>query len=228
MTTGAGGLPDPNNIVTISATNAGPVNLVSGPNGDIFYPGFTDGRLHRIEYFAGNQPPSAVIQAAPTSGVTPLVVNFDAGQSTDPEGAALTYAWDLDADGDFDDGSSATAQWIYSGAGTVNARLRVTDPDGLFDVAGVPISINNTAPVAVIDNPTSAFTWKVGDPITFTGHAVDPDEPGACTAGLRSHLAADHAPLPIELPHASDPGLRRCGRRIVRRARSPSTRRTSS
>ena len=26
-----------------------PVNLVAGPGGDIFYPGFDDGRLHRID-----------------------------------------------------------------------------------------------------------------------------------------------------------------------------------
>ena len=46
---GGGGLPDPDDIVTISTDNGGPVNLISGPNGDIFYPGFDDGRLHRIE-----------------------------------------------------------------------------------------------------------------------------------------------------------------------------------
>ncbi len=42
MKTGGGALPDPGNIVTISAnSNVGPVNLISGPGGDIFYPGFT-------------------------------------------------------------------------------------------------------------------------------------------------------------------------------------------
>ncbi len=182
--------------MTISTNNGGPVNLISGPNGDIFYPGFDDGRLHRIQYFAGNLPPTAVIQANPTSGTTPLVVNFGAGQSTDPEGLPLTYVWDLDADGAFDDGSSVTAQWTYSGSSTVNARLRVTDSGGLFDVVSVPISVNNTAPVAVIDGPSGTFTWTVGDPINFSGHATDIDEPSGVlpASALSWQLTMYHCP----------------------------------
>ena len=102
---------------------------------------------------------------------------FNGTSSSDPEGETLTYAWDLDADGSFDDSASPTPQWTYSGAGTVIARLRVTDPAGLFDVAAVAISVNNSAPVAIIDTPTGAFTWKVGDPITFIGRGTDVDQP---------------------------------------------------
>jgi hypothetical protein len=37
----------------------------------------------------------------------------------------------------------------------------------------VTITAGNTAPTAVIDSPTSSLTWKVGDTITFSGHATD-------------------------------------------------------
>ena len=196
MRAGGGGLPDPDDIVTIKSGGGGPVNLIVGPGDDIFYPGFDDGRLHRIQHFVGNLPPTAVAQADPTNGLTPLVVTFDGTGSSDPEGESLTYAWDLDADGSFDDSSSPTPQWSYSGSGTVVARLRVTDSGDLFDVAAVSISVNNSAPVAIIDTPVGSLTWKVGDPIAFTGRGTDVDEPSGLLPPTAMHwdLVMHHCP----------------------------------
>lgn len=177
MRVGGNGLPNPANRVTIKSGGGGPVNLIAGPDGDIFYPGYDDDRLHQIRYFSGNLPPTAAIQANPTNGPSPLLVTFSAANSSDPESQALTYAWDLDGDGAFDDGTSAAAQWTYPSGGTVMARLRVTDTAGLSDVTAVTISVNNSAPSAIIDTPAASFTWKVGDPITFSGRGADSDEP---------------------------------------------------
>ena len=58
---------------------------------------------------AGNQPPIAAITATPGQGPLPLSVSFSAAGSSDPEGGALTYAWDLDGDGAFDDANGLTA-----------------------------------------------------------------------------------------------------------------------
>ena len=93
------------------------MNLVSGPGGDIFYPGYNDDRLHRIRYTSGNLPPTAVLQANPTSGTAPLTVNFNGSASSDPEGQALAYAWDLDGDGAFDDSASANPSFTYGTGG---------------------------------------------------------------------------------------------------------------
>ncbi len=49
-----------------------------------------------------NQPPKAIMTATPRSGNAPLTVQFDGTGSSDPEGKALTYAWD------FGDGTTAT------------------------------------------------------------------------------------------------------------------------
>ena len=56
------------------------------------------GRLERIVY--GNQPPPAVAHATPAAGASPLHVDFSADESLDPDGDAVTYAWD------FGDGSA--------------------------------------------------------------------------------------------------------------------------
>ena len=42
--------------------------------------------------------------------------------SSDPDGDVLTYAWDLDGDGAFDDATTATASFTYTQPGTYTAR----------------------------------------------------------------------------------------------------------
>lgn len=44
-----------------------------------------------------NLPPVAINKANPTSGYVPLIVQFDASDSWDPEGDNLEYLWDFDA-----------------------------------------------------------------------------------------------------------------------------------
>jgi glucose/arabinose dehydrogenase len=185
--TGANGLPDISKRRTFVGGAAQPVDLEIGPGGDLFYVDL-GGTVRRIRYFAQNQPPIAVATANPTSGAAPLTVAFDGRASNDPDGDTLTYAWDLDGDGAFDDGTAATASTTYTQPGTRTATLRVTDPSGASGTASVAISVGNTPPLAVIDAPTSGTTWKVGDIITFSGHATDPQEgtlgPGALTWSL--------------------------------------------
>ena len=110
---GTNGQPNIAAIQTFVAGAANPVDLVIGPNSDLFYVDFDGGTIRRITATGANQPPTAVIQAAPTSGPAPLTVQFNGGGSSDPEGSALTYAWDLDGDGLYDDATGVTASWTY-------------------------------------------------------------------------------------------------------------------
>ena len=50
--------------------------------------------------------------------------------SYDPQGEALTHAWDLDNDGAFDDGTGSSAQTRFNAAESRVVRLRVTDAAG--------------------------------------------------------------------------------------------------
>ncbi|HEX5856476.1 MAG TPA: PQQ-dependent sugar dehydrogenase [Microbacterium sp.] len=194
MTAGAEGLPSPSTITTFAAGAANPVDLSFGPGGDLFYPDFDGGTIRRITYTAANQAPTAVARATPTTGAPPLQVSFDGTGSGDPDGESLTYAWDLDGDGAFDDASTATASWTYTASGTYAAGLRVTDPRGASATDSVTITVGNTPPTATIELPTSGTTWRVGDQITFRGSATDAQD-GALPAGALSwSLVIQHCP----------------------------------
>jgi hypothetical protein len=54
--------------------------------------------------------------------------------------------------------------------------------------------VGNTPPSAVIDTPTTDTTWRVGDIITFSGHATDPQQGALGAAALAWSLVLQHCP----------------------------------
>ncbi|HEX6601391.1 MAG TPA: PKD domain-containing protein, partial [Solirubrobacterales bacterium] len=178
---GASGAPDPANAVAFggssSATeNFWPVDVVQGPDG-LYIPNIGDDSITRIRYFSNNVPPVAALTADRTYGATPLDVQFDASGSSDPEGGDLHYAWDLNGDGQFDDGSDQpTASATYSSSSNVTAKVRVTDGGGASDTAALAVHPGDLGPPApVIDSPSADLQYAVGDTIAYSGHATDPD-----------------------------------------------------
>jgi uncharacterized repeat protein (TIGR01451 family) len=196
----ASGLPAPGVIETFVDPAANPVDIEFGPGGELYYADFDGGTIRKIQFTGGgNQPPIAVASAAPTSGAVPLTVNFDGRGSSDPNaGDVLTYAWDLDGDGAFDDASTATASFVYTQAGTYRTKLRVTDNHGLSSVSSeivISAGVTNGSPTAVISAPSSSLTWKVGDVISFTGSASDPEDGTLPASSLSWSLIMHHCPL---------------------------------
>jgi glucose/arabinose dehydrogenase len=190
---GSNGLPDISKMRTFVGGAAQPVDVQIGPGGELFYVDL-GGTVRRIRYFSQNQPPIAVATAAPTNGPAPLTVAFDGTTSSDPDGDALTYAWDLDGDGAFDDATTATAGYTYTQPGSYTATLRVTDPTGASGTSSVTIAAGNTPPEAVIDTPAADTTWKVGDVISFSGHATDPQNGALPASALTWSLVLQHCP----------------------------------
>lgn len=73
-------------------------------------------------------------------------------ESSDPSGGAITYAWDLDNDGDFDDGNNVTASFTNVGDnGLFTVRLQVTNAAGISDVDTTTVTVTNVAPTVNID-----------------------------------------------------------------------------
>ena len=195
MKTDANGLPAPGLVETFMAPAANPVDLQTGPDGDLFYVDFDGGTIRRIQYFAGNQPPTAVARANPTNGPAPLTVNFDGTGSSDPDANdTLTYAWDLDADGLYDDSTSPTPMYTYSQPGSYTVGLRVTDSQDASGTSTVDITAGNTPPTATIGTPLATTTWKVGDVISFSGSATDQQDGTLPASALSWSLLLQHCP----------------------------------
>jgi PKD repeat protein len=170
---------------------------------------FADGvQVNGVEP-SGNSAPTANISATPTSGEIPLTVAFDASQSTDSNGDALTYSWDF-GDGSTDNG--VTVSHTYTVQGSYVAELTVSDGE-LSDVASIIISAGiepvNEAPEAAVSASTMTgdaplvvsfdasgssdpngdaltYTWDFGDGSTATGVTVDHtfSEAGTYTVSL--------------------------------------------
>ena len=109
--------------------------------------------------------------------------------SSDPDLDALTYAWDLDGDGQFDDanGATPTVNWADLEAmslpitdGTVvptphTIRLQVTDVFGATHVASGTLNTSNVGPTGATINTVSGQTvFGPGQPIAFVLTADDP------------------------------------------------------
>ncbi|MDP9795983.1 glucose/arabinose dehydrogenase [Catenuloplanes nepalensis] len=188
-----GGLPDPANRRIFVSQAANPVDLAIGPGGDLYYAD-AGGTVRRIRYFGGNQPPVAVAFASPTSGPAPLTVNFDATGSSDPDPSdqgLLRYAWDFTGDGTVD-ATTPAASYTYPDGQPYTARLTVTDSLDAKDSVTVAISSGNAPPAPVIDTPAGTTDFAVGDGISFTGHASDPQQGTLPASALRWRLLQHH------------------------------------
>jgi len=76
-----------------------------------------------ITVSANNNPPVAVA-GGPYQGATGQPIQFNGSGSSDPDGNALSYAWDF---GDGGTATGVTASHTYAGAGNYIATLTVTD-----------------------------------------------------------------------------------------------------
>ena len=196
MPRGADGRPVPGQVRAFVNGAANPVDLENGPGGDLFYVDFDGGTIRRITYTAGNQSPTAVATATPTTGNPPMTVAFDGTGSSDPEGGTLSFAWDLDGDGAYDDSTATKPTYTYTTAGVYSASLKVTDPMGASGTDTVVIYVGNTAPTAVISAPAAGTTWKVGDVIDFSGSASDPQDGSLPASALSWELVQRHCFTP--------------------------------
>jgi glucose/arabinose dehydrogenase len=198
MKRGGGADPSTTQISQFVGGAGQPVQVTAGPGGDIFYVDLEGGQVHRVVYNGANHPPTAVISANPTSGAAPLTVRFDGSGSNDLDpGDSLSYAWDLDGDGQLDDSTAVAPTHTYATAGSVTARLRVADPAGASDTQSVTITVGaaaNTPPVPVIDTPAAGVRWKVGDAISFSGHATDAQDGTLPSARLAWSVVMNHCP----------------------------------
>ncbi len=115
---------------------------------------------------ATNHPPTAA-PGGPYSGNEGAAVSFNGGGSSDPDGDALTYAWNF---GDGATGTGATPSHTYVDNGTYTVTLTVTDTHGAASTpATTTATIGNVAPVVT----APAQTATAGASFTFSATFSD-------------------------------------------------------
>ncbi|MCI3223265.1 PQQ-dependent sugar dehydrogenase [Streptomyces sp. NP-1717] len=149
-----------------------------GPDGALYVLDYGTGSnnqaLYRVEYLAGsNRSPVARAAADKTSGPTPLAVSFSSEGSADPEGGALSYAWDF---GDGTKSTDADPSHTYTEAGTYRPTLTVTDPEGLTGSASLVVTAGNTAPTVTLTTPTDGELFSWGESVPFSVTVSDPED----------------------------------------------------
>jgi PKD repeat protein len=157
------------------------VDTVAGEAGSVEAWGLDAARAHCSGI------PRAAFSMNPTSVVPGGTVQFDGRLSSDGDGGtAVDYAWDLDGDGQFDDGTAAQVQHSYAVRGSYGVRLRVTDADGLTDV--------HERDLAVTLPPAAALTATPTDPLsgdTFRLDAAGSSDPDGSIVRYQWDLDGD-------------------------------------
>ncbi len=104
------------------------------------------------------------------SGIIGASIVLSASGSTDPGNDIVSYVWDLDNDGQYDDASTVTTSFMSAVAGTFSISVQVTDADGAvsFDSAVMTISSSVTK-FYVINDASTNRTYEY-DP---TGTAIE-------------------------------------------------------
>lgn len=90
-----------------------------------------------------NEPPQAAFAATPPEGEVPLVVQFDASQSQDPDGEITEYRWDF---GDATTGEGVIVSHTYAAVGSYQVQLTIVDDRGAQDTAERTITALAKAP----------------------------------------------------------------------------------
>ncbi|WP_328854436.1 ThuA domain-containing protein [Microbispora hainanensis] len=160
-----------------------PMDMKFGPDGALYLiewgSGFggdnADSGVYRIEYTKGQRPPVARVTADKTDGPLPLTVQFSSEGSRDPDDKALTYAWDLDGDGETDS-TDPNPTFTYEEAGEYNVVLTVTNTDGKTATASVVINAGNTRPTVTVDLPPNGAFFDFGDQVKFKVTVTDPED----------------------------------------------------
>ncbi len=131
-------------------------------------------------------PPNSGPEARFTSTADGLVTEFDAADSTDPDGTITGYAWDF---GDGANGTGGSPRHTYAASGTYTVELTVTDNRGGTGTVRHDVTVRaNQKPVAAFtssandlratfdasgstdaDGSVVGYAWEFGDGTTGTG-----------------------------------------------------------
>jgi PKD repeat protein len=165
----------------------GPVQSQSYPTAGTYLVGVrvTDGHggtdtIAKLVTVLPDKAPAVSLTASPARPVVGDAVTFTAVAS-DADGTVSAIEWDLDNDGQFDDGVGATAPWTFLTPGSRIVAVRATDDMGVATIAFQTIDVTGST-TGASTNPTPPGSA----PLSFP--------PDAASGSRRSRLLS---PFPI-------------------------------
>jgi glucose/arabinose dehydrogenase len=210
----------PTKTVDVSVAGASELRLVVTNGGDSVDYDHADWALARIECGTGSDttPPTSTSRA-PAPGATDVALDVSPtatfSEAMDPatltpttftlvnqaqtpvvanvsyDSATRTAILDPSANLEASTTYTATVKGGSAGAKDVAGNALASDVSWSFTTAGGP----NQPPVAAIDTPASPPPpWRVGDLITFSGHATDPEQGALPASALSWTLLIQHCP----------------------------------
>jgi len=136
-----------------------------GPQGDAIRI-FNFVRLVRDADAVTNQAPVADA-GGPYATQTGTPVLLDGSGSSDADGTIVSYEWDLDNDGQYDDAVGAAPSFQSAAGGAFTVGLKVTDDRGAEDTASVTVNVTlaGWTGVAFVDadntsGPHDGLSWE--------------------------------------------------------------------
>ncbi|GAB4025293.1 PQQ-dependent sugar dehydrogenase [Spirosoma gilvum] len=150
-----------------------PIDMKFGATGDLYlleygsnwFRGNDNARLVRIEYNGGNRKPVVQASADKIGGAVPFQVALSAKGSTDYDGDALAYQWEVkSSNGVAKTSTEANPTFTLEQPGLYTATLTVTDTKGAKNSKSLELKAGNESPVVTFSitkgNKTFFFPGK--------------------------------------------------------------------
>ncbi|RFS18617.1 ThuA domain-containing protein [Emticicia sp. C21] len=149
-----------------------PMDMEFAENGDLYmleygsgwFTGNDDARLIRIEYNGGNRKPQIAVAANQSGGAVPFTVKLSSKGSTDADGDALKYSWQITSKNGFNKViATPDASVTLTKPGIYKATLTINDGKGGTNTQSLELVAGNEPPVLSFDMPKGNKSFYVAN-----------------------------------------------------------------
>ena len=139
-------------------------------------PGATDTDWTTVTVAVSANTPPVANANGPYVGNEGSPIAFNGSASYDPNDSIVSWEWDLDGDGAYDDASGQIVTKIWGDDYSGNIGLRVTDSFGATDTDSTSVTVRNVAPSPSIDSIVQPNPYFIlpGQMLRFNGSFTDP------------------------------------------------------
>jgi len=176
-----------------------PMDMEFAENGDLYmleygsgwFTANDDARLIRIEYNGGNRKPQIALAANQLGGAVPFNLKLTSKGSTDADGDALKYTWQITSKNGFNKViSTPDANLTLTKPGIYKATLTVNDGKGGTNAQSLEIVAGNEPPVLSFDMPKGNKSFYVANKSFEYDIKVKDKEDGTLNNGIDAENVA--------------------------------------